>query len=108
MEELNKKLAEWIGFKLVEKAHHADIWESPNGTRYEGLPHFTFSLDACFKWLVPKLGKIIIQLDNTAKLWYCSLVMEDMQSRMFTVRAETPALALCKAIEKLIAEGEGV
>ena len=66
---------------------------------------FTSSLDACFKWLIPKVGKVIIQFDNNFNHWYCSLVLWDNPKGITIAKEETPALALCLAIEKL-SDGE--
>ena len=78
MEELNKKLAEWAGFKQRGMSYTGfHIWVNPNeirhfdrsmreqqGEEYPRMPdkdkhyqcpNFTESLDACFKWLVPRL-----------------------------------------------------
>jgi len=76
-----------------------------DGMAYRELPDFTESLDACFEWLVPKLsiegygveiknysdGKFGARVTLTKSVWES----EDAE-------AETPALALCLAIEKLI------
>jgi len=54
-EELNKKLAEWAGFREEFELETGDgFWVYPDG-RGNDLPNFTQSLDVCFKWLVPKL-----------------------------------------------------
>jgi hypothetical protein len=107
-QELNKKLAEWAGFQLSQGAtsnHPYTI--APDGTVL-GIAHpaplnFTSSLDACFKWLVPKLwdsGVISLRIaqDKEGKYWAFILPVCE-------VEGETPALALCKAIEQLI-DGE--
>ena len=105
MEELNKKLAEWAGFTYEETAdgdwHWFDMYGDPlSPTGLSGEPLFTDSLDACFKWLVPKLvwNVWLINADNG---WEFSIMMP---MRQVVGKAETPALALCKAIEKLIDE----
>ncbi len=113
MDELNKKLGEWVGFEFS--------WGS-NGKLYDhryiktfsfpkdfiarsrffqpdcsNFPDFTHSLDACFRWLVPKLGYYLITDTNgkeEAMVW--------LDGDVFEARGKTPTLALCKAIEKLI------
>ena len=100
LQELNKKLAEWAGFNLTCYGHGL-AWFINNEALYceikdsetpeECLPNFTYSLDACFKWLVPKAeekSKIVL---------YDWLVLRN------TIKED--ALALCLAIEKLI-DGE--
>ena len=129
-EELNKKLAEWAGFKLRHTGIKDEIpvWLEPDdnyapdnptayffGGKNYGLPDFTSSLDACFKWLVPKMENVggrrleEIHLYPTSRGNYlCELDMvqiEDRRSPECEVKwaaAETSALALCLAIEKLI------
>jgi len=107
-EELNKKLAEWAGFRgeqirvqgLLDVLVHA-----PEGTEYVGdLPNFTQSLDACFKWLVPKiegLQQIILQPDGD--VWYLGMTVDD---GLYENIGYDAALALCLAIEKLIDDEE--
>lgn len=68
------------------------------------VPEFTQSLDACFKWLVPKLraeGYFTVLrdlLDNSR----CNIVPEDTTKKSWFGQADKLALALCLAIEKLI------
>lgn len=120
-EELNKKLAEWVGFKrLAEEAYPSIyktcpivLWELPYGVYHEDLPNFTQSLDACFKWLVPKLCRWEIRNYIPHIVTY-----DKPRAEIATTyggnpaihggwlygeaEAETPALALCLAIRKLI------
>jgi len=98
--ELNKKLAKWAGFKWQPIT---ETWLYPSeGLRLE-LPDFSQSLDACFKWLVPKLtGEWTIAIANGHDFPYVATVKNLGSS---TKVGNTPALALCRAIEKLI-EGE--
>ena len=107
-QELNKKLAEWAGFKSTDvpdvlnyQQGHKE-WCYPNLRCKLDLPTFTQSLDACFKWLVPKLKHY--ELSNWAWKkhtgWAGIEKIERIEYR-FAI-ADTPALALCLAIEKLI------
>lgn len=90
MKELNKldiKLGEWAGVV------------------HFGLK-FTANLNACFEWLVPKLhglgwGAVVFQ---EGELFYCGLKPTDRLELKFNrgMYAETPALALCRVVEKLI------
>ena len=104
-EELNRKLAEWAGIKWQPISK---TWLYPGkGLSLEPYPNFTESLDACFKWLVPKLGHY--------SLWH-GAVRAKMQPPMGEHNAEvwvghyygyghskeSSALAICLAIEKLI------
>lgn len=97
-QELNKKLAEWAGFKPLAKGNHQHI--RPDGTisyPFDYTPNFTQSLDACFKWLAPKLNKpLTLYKMATVEFWTVK-IGATIQSR-----DDSLALALCLAIEKLI------
>lgn len=129
-EELNKKITEWLGLcwhefteaderdpviSYCSKCHKPDyeydldfkIWEPVNQNI-----EFTASLDVCFKEIVPKLlenkwkvriawsgippGKPQANLSN----WDSQFIRQTRPQ--ISVYAETPALALCLATEKLI------
>jgi len=97
--ELNKKLAEWAGLPYKP----VDFGLPYNEGGYD-LPDFTQSLDACFKWLVPKIARevadIDLSTDREAMYKLFSLWIE-----LFWTLREQPislALALCLAIEKLV------
>ena len=114
MNELNRKLAERAGFKwgITERTHNhmeQDVYVYPDCSIHLELPDFPSSLDACFKWLVPKALKDYqcqAQVGNTANgesfgyLWhfkppFCFYEHKEPESGR-------EALALCKAIEQLI------
>ena len=121
-EELNKKLAEWAGFTCgYWELNNQELWVAPNELPPESVklgeegdyecPDFTNDLNACFKWLVPKLNKqhswIILQQHSFKSEWICQIWYKPPKPAKYptnqaVVEAETPALALCKAIEKLI------
>ena len=42
------------GFFYGEAAWTNNWWQAPNGRKIKHAPDFMHSLDACFKWLVPK------------------------------------------------------
>ena len=106
MEELNKKLAEWAGFTKadIKKRYYFTIggervpkWYPPDSEYSDKLPNFPNSLDACFKWLVPEYEKrygIYAKADLLCK--WLDLYENNQRYK------DKPALALCKAIEKLI------
>ena len=114
MNELNKKLAEWAGFKFFPPIESGAIDViDPNGSLYLSpskiaMPDFTTSLDACFKWLVPKLDYPVLLSSHigTDKVirYSCLIEVCDVPHpwEYGVSLIETPALALCKAIEKLI------
>lgn len=113
-QELNKKLAEWAGWKLINPqancACHLNYshWHDPTdlGNRW---PNFTESLEACFKWLVPKLG--CIQVDTRTDLmgrpngfaWSIKPDSPDtLMGNWYNGEDEQVSLGICLAIEKLI------
>lgn len=114
MKELNEKLARWAGFRPPTQEEYSpgsrpqpDMEKRGWGFMYPSgeikwyLPNFASSLDACFKWLVPKLLAEGLSLHVTAsERGYLSAVYGG--SEYYSSREETPALALCKAIEQLI------
>jgi len=124
-QELNKKLAEWAGWTHIPYRIHPaeqykindDCWLEPGYDTFTlehwcfNPPEFSRSLDACFKWLVPKLNKLcdimlswskgnkqrafhVSKNKYTATVWLVDKTVEGS--------GEHPALALCLAIEKLI------
>ena len=123
LKELNGKLAEWAGFvkregvKTFKKeggtlyTETGDWWKTPSVCGYQGeyefLPNFTQSLDACFKWLVPKLEEWGIASDYThpQMLGYIATATLTKPFSHQVAHAETPALAFCLAIEQLIDAG---
>jgi hypothetical protein len=114
--ELNRKLAEWAGF-VLKPCHPGCVphWHRPDGEALnliDDFPTFTQSLDACFKWLMPKLFTWNIGKNwelcsdteirpNKVKAQIQSLGFNNPEFRAEAI-AETPALALCLAIEKLV------
>ena len=99
MNELNEKLARWAGFKYQSRSQS---WTSPDKLFDMRLPDFAHSLDACFKWLVPKLGHV--GLSTQGCYFDVTIWAKDTDSEYdgIMTREATPTLALCKAIEKLI------
>lgn len=120
-EKLSKKLAEWVGFTWYDEpcsykgcSGHCG-WRYPDGNTVQplgmrGLPNFLSSLDACFKWLVPRLDlyEIIFSAKESVNGYVCQLVWHSKDPDRLgmhdhvTECGDTPALALCKAIEQLI------
>jgi len=90
-QELNKKLAEWAGFKYDDWLG----WIYPDGENFDELPDFPNDLNACFKWLVPNIKDDITRMEVLISWAYEIYTLEN-----------PPALALCLAIEKLIDGGK--
>jgi len=108
-EAINKKLAEWAGFRYDEDGEFVNgMWANLSGwsrpgekVRFPEVPEFTDSLDLCFQYLVPKLDQLTIEWDTA--LVSTAYVYGDAADRVFSwADATSPALALCKAIEQLI------
>ena len=102
---LNEKLARWAGnFDFTPDGRY----EAPNG---DWNLDFTDSLDACFKWLVPKLypypeNKIDIHFkretsypDHTEQI-HCWFYLNGKLYKGWSLNLS--ATALCRAIEKRI------
>ena len=107
-EGLNRKLAEWAGFKSAMGS--ATLYDYPNRGRCSNLPNFTQSLDACFKWLVPKLDEWGLCLQEnedsdepTDFMPYAQVsIKRDGKWVHKGVYNKNSALALCLAISKVI------
>ena len=104
-EELNKKLAEWAGFRFYDYGNSTIVFDSEENS-YES-PDFTdpeLGIAYCFKWLVPEL---------LSRNYYVEIIQGEVDDATchlhtnlnkpeFLTYAKTPALALCLAIEKLM------
>ena len=118
MNELNEKMLKFAGFitynRSVEFTRIAR-YTSPDGKYLMRVPYFPNNLNACFKWLVPKLsGDYRISLEWSLGGIICAWTIEECSenikrscyySSTNTCDGGSPALALCLAIEKLI-DGE--
>lgn len=114
MKELNEKLAKFAGFEtLAEKEWFQPDrkylrYVYPTGQKKSLLPNFTSSLNACFKWLVPKVVTTIrwVELKSGNLGYEAKIVRLEMyvepQVEYEDFDKDSPALALCKAIEQLI------
>lgn len=97
-QSLIKKLAEWAGirYEVCTLTIAGHCWVYPDGEHTNMPPDFTNSLDACFKWLVPKVYQLLGD-----KEFFKFLVRWCME----VITDGSEALTLCLAIEKLIDEG---
>ena len=104
MEELNKKIAEWLG----------EHWIEGRG-KYLNT-QYTDSFDTCLEYILPKLekGGFRFHLWHVRRGWCVNLTwLEDIGYKRrqrvtngkYESVAETAALAFCLAVEKLI-DGE--
>ena len=107
--ELNNKLARWRWsnpkYDILVGGAGIKVFKSPSHpSPMAQCDLFTQSTDACFKWLVPKLHAWELRKDfhpdNTTSIYcWCSTTETDAE---VSVSEYTPALAICKAIEKLM------
>ncbi len=98
----NKRLAEWLGWKVVTEDTPTglpEMWLQRGIEIYTSLGwvDFTRSLDACFKHLKPV---VIARGEGAILTW--RKVLSDWLKIMAEEKAmdNAPALALCTAIEK--------
>ncbi len=107
-EELNKKIAEWLGWEFNATGERFRFHSGASGWLYSRhLPKFTTSFDACFGYIVPKLDSVLIDCKKKPRPLYkklppCHVYVGKKEVGYFSAGAETPALALCRAVEKLI------
>lgn len=106
-QELNKKLAEWAGFKENWNRELGRTWDYPDGSNNWFPIDFTQSLDACFKWLVPKAVRVLaathyVRIQKAQEI----LFRFWLEERWKIDEPNVDTLALCLAIEELI-RGEG-
>ena len=121
MNELNRKMLTFAGFTAASyrncPAETTDYGKKhPNAIcHYEhpetkdiinSPPDFTNDLNACFKWLVPKLDIEEPQILCDLGQYGCEVsVYNNDTGKSYDYINESPTLAFCKAIEKLI-DGE--
>ncbi len=105
---LNHELLLWCGFTLTN-----GVWSYPDGiTVDDGVPFFPEDEIACFKWLVPKLGLVDMEIDLTSTAdKRCDVILEifndphyvwEEKHTYYNASAPSVALALCLSIQKLI------
>ncbi len=121
-QNINAKLAEWAGFFYDEGAEYVGgggnndrlmhgLWFAPDNSRVGAPqpPPFTGSLDACFKWLVPKLDADNKRLRITSNIQggcVVDMVRTTNGTKVANAWRELPARAVCVVIEMAI-ESEG-
>ena len=92
--ELNKELLIWVGFTFTN-----GVWTYPDGVTVDGnTPFFPASLDECITWIFPKLESYELRLNHGKHCAWLKLPTKYIEFGM----AETPALAFCLAVRKLI------
>ena len=120
LQELNEKLLRFAGFEREKVLKHTSFpgdgylwrWKYPDGCYYVRTPNFTTNLNAIDKWLFPELLKrnFYIGIGAEKSGWECWIFEgepiegDPFQEYEVKVLADTPVLAICKAIEQLIKE----
>ena len=108
--EALKKLAEWAGFTwwqplrgFLTPEHIPELLE-PSELDFTDP---VWGISYCFKWLVPKLReeRYHYKLNSVREGGHFAVVWRHTEGLIYNAQAETPALALCLAISKLI-DGE--
>ena len=101
MNELNKKLLYWAGFREKD-----GIWFYPNGRQLKVFEEPELDLNACFKWLEPELYRRglryslkRLQAGHLAEIFKPSKGWSDCVAYAVD---EKPATAFCKAVEQLM------
>ena len=95
-EELNKKIAEWVGLVYFD-GHYYDGDERVGDYNGQMFTHPIWGIARCFKYIVPKLDGWMMISSAVGTLAIVSLDLKN-----YVGEAETPTLAFCKAVEKLI------
>ena len=88
MEELNKKIAEWLGYTNIRFGKDYMLMTMGWNKKVSEIKPFTTSLDAFFEYVVPKLTQAQYYKVLSSIFYY-----EDVKGK--------EALALCRAVEKL-------
>ena len=103
-DELNEKLALFAGF-----THELEtgLWYEPDGQIAFWIHEhgFPWSLDACFAWLVPLIPAVRITsgtVKEGVRYVQAEVFPTDIDDASYYARDGNAALALCKAIEKLL------
>jgi len=90
--------------KLTLYANAKEYFTDEDGCKQRKLICFTDSLDACFKWLVPKLNSLVLSYRGYDKKYGAVVSIEPgtLEFTFVSNLTESPSLSLCLAIEKLI------
>jgi len=112
-QKLNEKLAEWAGFEFSAESGFGKCWVMDG--RHYSLPQFTDSFGACQEWLVPNLEFVRVEWScqpRVSKGGWARAFIRTMSNipiegtvggLTFEASESTQELAICRAVEKLIA-----
>lgn len=92
--ELDREIAEVVGWRTVNVGRGRPAWRSPSGEEWSSVPSYTRRVDDAIE-IIPK-GCVWVLEVSTRQRWatiYQSVLME----RKWGVSGKTPALALCAA-----------
>ena len=106
-EGLREKIAEWLGWEFHADGVHWRINPRILGwSVMENLPDFPNDIRACFEHIMPKSPAYNpdIRLIQHIDFDYGECRILDIDGKEYIGRGEEPALAFCRAVEKLIDE----
>ena len=105
-QELNEKIARFTELRDFQIfADHAgnyyrmEFTDPRHSQLYIVCDAFHLSLDACFKWVVPKVKFFSLSSDSAG---FVASILHTENLHYYQAEAEAPALAFCLAVEKLI------
>ena len=104
MKELNKKIAEWLGWEFHSDGVHWRINPRILGwSILENLPDFPNDIRACFEHIAPKLTETVLKDDRLGvEVMFSAGIVYD--GKDYFSFGDTISLAFCLAVEKLIDE----
>jgi hypothetical protein len=111
-EKLNKKIAKWCGWKYFPEEDQDRRWliPKPYNVWTWNCPNFTNSMDACVKWVIPKLHSKLfrlslytyINLEPLVQIDLAGLTLPEDSPICYRGFGETIPIAFCLVVEKLI------
>jgi hypothetical protein len=114
-QELNEKILKFAGFTYhtcegmwwYGKYKGTNIWwESPEKQKFEDPPNFLHDFNACIKWIIPMLDPDRILLSRRDGEWRVSIMFdEDIHKGAGALWLDSPSLAFCLAVERIIDGG---
>ena len=99
-EELNKKIVKWLGWEFHSDGKHWRMKSDVLGwSVMANLLDFPNDIRACLDYIMPKLNRASIAYSLGG---YQAMVQLENGGKWETAENKNHALALCRAVEKLI------
>lgn len=105
VKELNERLLKKIGFKRLSDGYV--LWYYNDKFYGRKAPNLPNDIAACFKWLVPELGKRrceVVSFYYNRKNIDCDLSPAGSSCATIEASADTESMALCLAADRFIKE----